>query len=83
MSVIAESFMALKSTMFVLVKQAKRELVSVAPKNNTPTMVVAQSMFPIKIMVAANKTSFLTMIMLFCFSVSDKRIVKGSVMYSQ
>jgi hypothetical protein len=46
-------------------------------------MVVAQSMVPIRMMVAANKTSFLTMVMLFLFCLSNKRIVKGSVMHSQ
>ena len=60
MSVIAESFTALKSSMFDWVKLASKGLVSVAPKNITPMMVVNQSRVPIKMMVAANKTSFLT-----------------------
>ena len=59
MSVIA-SFTALKISMFVWVNPAIRRLVSVAPKNITPMMVVNQSRVPIKMMVAANKTSFLT-----------------------
>ena len=46
--------------MFDWVKLASKGLVSVAPKNITPMMVVNQSRVPIKMMVAANKTSFLT-----------------------
>ena len=60
MSVIAESFIVLKRSMLVWDRLASRGLVSVAPKNVTPTMVVSQSKVPIKMMLVANNTSFLT-----------------------
>ena len=52
----------LKINKFDCVNPASRGLVSVAPKKTTPTMVVSQSIVPMRTSVVQNKTSRLTML---------------------
>ena len=76
----AESFTALKISMFDCVNPASRGLVSVAPKKTTPMVVVSQSIVPIRMSVVQNKTSFLTTLLPLPFSSFPyDELVKGSV----
>ena len=61
-NVIVESLTALNRGMFERVNPASNGLVSVAPKNNTPTIVVNQSRVPMRMIDVQNKTVFLTML---------------------
>ncbi len=80
---IAESFIALKMGMFAWVNPAIRRLVSVAPKNTIPTMVVSQSNVPMIMRVAQNKTSFFAIILPCPWFDSLTYLVSGSVMCLQ
>ena len=80
----AESFTALKISMFDCVNPPSRGLVSVAPKKTIPMIVVSQSIVPIRMSVVQNKTSFLTMIHPLPFSNFPYNVlVKGSVNHSE
>ena len=63
----AKSFTVLKINIFDWVNPASSGLVSVAPYKHTPTIVVSQSIVPIRTSVVQNKISRLTILHLTPF----------------